>query len=158
MKLEELKKFKYKMKYADECNYIMQNMIPESGQANSLQGELLRECEKLRDEAQRNGNYNWDEWFEYFCIHIRDSLCEEKFFSEEEKQIFTDTLNYFKSCGEYAKFIIDNDDLPDDYPVDLDRIAYIDDNLYDIIADAVGRMHYEYKREIPYTINPDMYR
>ncbi len=82
----------------------------------------------------------------------------KKNFSARKKRIFTDTLNYFKYCGEYAKFIIDNDDLPDDYPVDLDRIAYIDDNLYDIIADAVGRMHYEYKCEIPYTINPDMYR
>lgn len=158
MEFEKLKKSKYVMKYADECNYIIENFISESGQANCLQGELLRECEKLRHEAQVNGNYNWDKWFEYFCDHIRESLVEQVFFSTEEKQKITDILEFFKSCGEYAADIIHNESLPDDYPVDLDKLAYTEDNLYDIIADAIGKMHSEAGKEIPYIINPDMYR
>lgn len=147
------------MKYAKECTYIMKHLIPESGQANSLQGELLRECEKLRYEAQVNGNVNWwDKWFEYFCDHISKTLCEQSFFSAEEKQEFTVILDFFKSCGEYAENILYNDNLPDDYIVEIDKLAYTDDNLYDIIADAIGRMHFEIGKEIPYTIDPDMYR
>ena len=92
MEFEKLKKSKYVMKYADECNYIIENFISESGQANCLQGELLRECEKLRHEAQVNGNYNWDKWFEYFCDHIRESLVEQVFFSTEEKQKITEEV------------------------------------------------------------------
>ncbi len=146
------------MTYAKDCNYIMNHLVPASGQADSLQGELLRECEKLRYEAQNNGNYNWDDWFAYFCDHIYRSLCSQPCFSDEEKQGFAAILEFFRSCGEYARFILDNDDLPDDYPVDINRIAYVDDNLYDMIADAIGKMHYEAGMNIPYTANPDMYR
>ncbi len=158
MELEKLKKSKYIMKYADECNYIMENLIPTSGQASTLQGKLLRECEKLRYEAQTNGNYNWDNWFEYFCNHISKSLTEQNFFTIEEKQEIKDIVNFFKSCGEYATNIIYNDDLSDDYPVDLEKLAYTNDNLYDMIADAIGKMHFEIGKEIPYIINLNMYR
>ena len=45
--------------YAATAKYIWQNFVPTSGQAEFVQGELLRAIEKLRDEAHRNGNGNF---------------------------------------------------------------------------------------------------
>jgi ankyrin repeat protein len=39
---------------------LWDELVPPSGDANSLQGELLRSIGKLSDEFYRNGNINWD--------------------------------------------------------------------------------------------------
>ena len=46
--------------YLEKGKYIWQNFVPKSGQAETVQGELLRAIEKLRDEAHRNGNANFN--------------------------------------------------------------------------------------------------
>ena len=43
------------MLYFEEAKSIWQTYVPKSGQAETVQGELLRAVEKLRDEAIRNG-------------------------------------------------------------------------------------------------------
>ena len=48
----------YEQQYFDECKYIWKNYVQQAGQAHNLQGELLREIEKIRCEAQDNGNIN----------------------------------------------------------------------------------------------------
>ena len=50
----------YRQKYGQECRRIWQRLVPPEGQAATVQGELLREIEKLYHEAWRNGNINWD--------------------------------------------------------------------------------------------------
>jgi hypothetical protein len=47
------------VKYFEEARSLWQQYVPARGQADTVQGELLRAVEKLRDEAQRNGNLNW---------------------------------------------------------------------------------------------------
>ena len=37
----------YEQQYFDECKYIWKNYVPQAGQADNLQGELLREIEKI---------------------------------------------------------------------------------------------------------------
>ncbi|CAH8770501.1 hypothetical protein [Paenibacillus dendritiformis] len=51
------------MKYFNEAKYFWQTYVPKQGQAETVQGELIRAIEKLRGEAQRNGNINWDKGF-----------------------------------------------------------------------------------------------
>ncbi|MFD3274338.1 hypothetical protein ACE3MS_30040 [Paenibacillus dendritiformis] len=51
------------MKYFNEAKYLWQTYVPKQGQAETVQGELIRAIEKLRGEAQRNGNINWDKGF-----------------------------------------------------------------------------------------------
>lgn len=48
-----------KSNYFETAKVIWQKLVPKSGQAETVQGELLRAVEKLRDEAQRNGNGNF---------------------------------------------------------------------------------------------------
>ena len=39
------------MKYAEEAKQLWQTYVPKSGQADTVQGELIRAIEKLQDEA-----------------------------------------------------------------------------------------------------------
>ncbi len=43
------------MKYREEAKALWKSAVPSRGQADTVQGELLRATEKLRDEAMRNG-------------------------------------------------------------------------------------------------------
>ena len=96
-------------KYTDVCRYIWKNYVPEEGQADSLQGELLREIEKLRWEAQENGNINWDEDFAYFCDFISNKLSEQSIFSEDEKEEAASIMARLKSYGEYSRKVNDGE-------------------------------------------------
>lgn len=149
--IEMLMNEQYSQRYFEECKYIWKNYVPQSGQSDVLQGELLRQIEKLRYEAQDNGNINWDEDFDFFCDFLKETLCSKDIFSEEEKKKIILILNYFKDCGNYAmRFssgqINDND-------VDVNKIAYTKDNLYDIVADAIGQFYSKFPSPIPYEKN-----
>jgi hypothetical protein len=47
------------VRYFEEARSLWQQYVPARGQAGTVQGELIRAVEELRDEAQRNGNLNW---------------------------------------------------------------------------------------------------
>ena len=141
----------YNYKYFDECKYIWKNYVPKSGQANNLQGELLREIEEIRCEAQDDGNINWDDDHSYFCDFISKKLLEQSIFSSIEKEEITLIMSYIKECGMYAQkfycgIIPENE-------VDMDKIAYTNDNLYDIICDKIGQLQKENSEPIPYEKN-----
>src|SRR3954466_14138158 len=44
-----------------EQERLWEALVPQTGRANTLQGELTRIAGKLTDEAYRNGNDNWDD-------------------------------------------------------------------------------------------------
>lgn len=65
-------------------------------------------------------------------------------------------MSYIKECGIYAqKFnsgkILENN-------VDIERIAYVNDNLYDIICDKIGQLHKENIKPIQYEKNENIKR
>jgi len=62
------------MQYFEEARDLWRTYVPRAGQAESVQGEMVRAVEKLRDEAQRNGNVNWDDGFEILARFLRDTL------------------------------------------------------------------------------------
>lgn len=76
----------YEQQYFDECKYIWKNYVPQAGQAHNLQGELLREIEKIRCEAQDNGNINWDDDYSYFCDFISGKLTEQPIFQKSRNK------------------------------------------------------------------------
>lgn len=65
------------MTYFDEAAEIWKRFVPLKGQADTVQGELLRAVEKLRDEAIRNGNGNWDDGFLILLSYLRLHLLAE---------------------------------------------------------------------------------
>lgn len=66
------------MDYFKEAQVIWRTFVPPAGQAETEQGELLRAVEKLRDEATRNGNGNWDVGFEILLAYLGQHLADPK--------------------------------------------------------------------------------
>src|SRR5437899_13073173 len=71
--------------YTEIGRFIWQNYVPKSGQADTVQGELLRANERLRDESQRNGNINWDQGHEIRARFILETLQSSSDVSAEAK-------------------------------------------------------------------------
>ena len=138
----------YKQQHLKECKFIWENMVPKSGQADNIQGELLREAEKLRNEACDNGNINWDSNFSWFCDNIYGTLSGSGIFDEEKCEILRKALTYIKENGEYAYRY--NQGLISDEECDPARLAYTDDDLYDYIEDAIAEYYIANKEPVPY--------
>lgn len=136
--IEDLIATQYEQRYFDECKFIWQNYVPKKGKAHNLQGELLREIERIRCEAQDNGNINWDEEFNDFCKFITDSLLSQSVFTDGEKQKIRTIMEYIGNCGAYASRY--NDGKVADKDVNPAKSAYVNDNLYDMICDYIGKL------------------
>jgi len=154
--VEQLIDLEYTQVYFEECRYIWKTYAPKNGQSDVLQGELLKELEKLRGEAQGNGNINWDEDFIYFCEFIRKTLCSRDIISDAEKEKITLALTHIKNCGNYARLF--NSGEISERELDINMIAYTKDNLYDIVADAIGFLQSKVKEPIPYKHNETIKR
>lgn len=155
-KIEEILSEEYNQMYFEECKYIWKNYVPEKGQATNLQGELLREIEKIRCEAQDNGNVNWDDDYSYFCDFISSKLCEQSIFSVQEKEKINLIMSYIKECGIYAQKFNSGKISKND--IDINKLAYTKDNLYNIIADKIGQLQKENSKPIPYKKNDNLKR
>lgn len=131
-------------------------MIPESGQANTLQGKMLRMAEKLRNEAMNNGNINWDDNFEWFCDFLKSSLTECNLFNEDKCNKLRQVLDYIKDNGNYAHKYACHDISYDE--VDIFRLAYTGDDIYDYLEDAIAEYYLNNKQPIPYTKKEFVYR
>lgn len=68
------------MTYFDEARQIWSEQVPPRGQSDTVQGELLRGIEKLRWEAQTNGNVNWSDQFSNFASWIERTLIDSQVF------------------------------------------------------------------------------
>lgn len=71
-------------KWKQEHARLWQELVPSRGQADTLQGELVRIVGKLTDEAYRNGNGNWDEDSERMWRLVARQLDDPDTFSAEE--------------------------------------------------------------------------
>ena len=71
------------MEHFQEASAIWMQYVPKSGQAETVQGELLRAVEKLRDGAIRNGNVNWDQSFEILLAYLGCHLLDPAVFSPD---------------------------------------------------------------------------
>jgi hypothetical protein len=126
---------KYVMQYSKEAKEIWDKFVPKSGQAQTVQGELLRAVEKLRDEATRNANQNWDQSFEIFVRYLEDKLTDTKVFSEAKIAETKTILARLKQ---------------DDEP-------YTDNDFYDFLSDRVVE-YFKFYGSRPHPHNPQLHR
>ena len=146
----------YELQHFDVCKELWKTKVPASGQADTLQGELLREIEKLRCEAMDNGNINWDDNFAFFCDNIRLTLIQSGLFEAQRCDKLARLLDFVKDCGEYAHSYAMGEIADDD--ADPVRFAYVDDDLYDFISDAVAEFAINNPTDIPYEKKDFIYR
>ena len=128
------------------ARWIWQNLIPRQGQAETLQGELLRVVERLRWEAQINGNVNWDDGFVRFLDFLGMHLIVEPGFSDERTRAIQADLERLRAFtgvrddGDEAAFRAD--------------LPYVEEDLYDRLTDAVVAFARLYPALIPHAHDP----
>ncbi|MGQ0441170.1 hypothetical protein ACT4UT_34075, partial [Bacillus sp. B-TM1] len=124
------------MKYFEEAKNIWKNQVPKNGQSDTIEGELIRAVEKLRYEAQNNGNGNWDEGLERFCKYIWDILNDSKTFES----------NSLEEIKYDIKTLLDYEN------------PYLEDDLYDRITDRVIEWSIAHNGPIRREKDPKQYR
>ncbi len=106
------------------CRWIWRHLVPPGGAASTIQGELLRAIERLRTEAQDNGNVNWDEQYALFVAYLEQHLAGEAGFSlAVRREIRTDL----------ARLRVDDSGQEGD-ALSEENSPYVDDDLYDRIS------------------------
>jgi hypothetical protein len=124
-----------KKEYLEIGKHIWKTYVPKSGQAETIQGELLRSCEKLADEAQRNGNINFNEDCHVILISfLRQYLTDDTVFDRKTiKQI--------------------NQDLD---TISIEDQPYTEDDLYDRLRERIVDWYLKNKTPIPHIENIDL--
>jgi hypothetical protein len=121
--------------YLEKGKYIWQNFVPKSGQAEFVQGELLRAIEKLRDEAHRNGNGNFNEKCHKILIqYLRTKLSDKQVFEEETIKLINKDLDRL-SIEEYPN---------------------TDDAIFDEICNRIVEWYLFYGSEIRHEKNTEL--
>ncbi len=72
--------------WTKEHERLWDEFVPTHGQADTLQGELIRIAGKLTDEAYRNGNANWDADCERMWRFVGHHLDDPATFTEAERE------------------------------------------------------------------------
>lgn len=103
---------------------------------------------KLSNEACDNGNINWDDNFEWFCDFLKEELIECNVFDGVRSKKIEEALDYIKSNGNYARSYAKGDISDDE--VEIIKLAYVDDDLYSYLEDAVAEFYLNNKELIPY--------
>lgn len=122
--------------YRELGRYIWQNFVPKNGQSDTVQGELLRASQKLRDEAHRNGNMNWDKGHEILAGFIRKTLSESSDLSWLRKRQLKSDIDTVLNYEE----------------------PYLDDDVFDRIEKAILDWYMKNLDPIPRKHNPDLQR
>jgi hypothetical protein len=118
------------------AKWVWKNLVPKSGQAETVQGELLRIVEKLRWEAQGNGNINWDPAFESLLAYFEQTLLPGLATTDDVKQ----------------EIRLDVATLRDyEHP-------YVNDDLYDRLTEHVIEFCRQHRQLIPKPKDPHQYR
>lgn len=123
------------MQYFEEAKTIWQTYVPKSGQSETVQGELLRAVEKLRDEAIRNGNVNWYEGFEILLDYLESHLLDPAVY---QASVIGITKSALVRLRDYED-------------------PYVEDDLYDELGDRVVE-YFKFYGSQPYSKNPHLHR
>ena len=73
-----------KADWRTEFKRFWTDLVPPQGQANTVQGELVRAVAKLKDEAYRNGNQNFGANHRIPCKYVRETMADTEVFDDEE--------------------------------------------------------------------------
>jgi hypothetical protein len=123
------------LRYFDEARTIWMTKVPPNGQADTIEGELLRAVEKLRREAQGNGNINWDEGFEILIRFLRTHLLDAAIYPEDVLKATRAILGRISRPG----------------------LPVVEDGPYDELGDRVVEW-YRHNGSRPHLRNPNLYR
>ncbi len=114
---------------------IWQTRVPQSGQSLTVEGELIRAVEKLRDEAQRNGNGNWDKGHVILVDYIAKKLANDSVFTALQQMRIREIT----------------------YELRQEDLVELDDEPYDYLTSRIVEYYKIYGSQ-PREIDPDFWR
>ena len=123
------------MRHLEEARSLWQAAVPPRGQAPTVQSELLRAVERLRQEAHRNGNVNWASGYEIFISFLLRHLLSAPQFDEPARQEIEADLNRLAAY---------------EYPETSHA-------LYDRLTDRVIEWCHEYPQPLPHIPDPALH-
>jgi hypothetical protein len=99
--LERLKGMlgKKPVRWQDRMRELERELVPIGGEAETLQGELVRCIQNLSDEAFRNGYINWSEGHEEFIEVLQLFLCDKETFEPQILQQIQNDLGHIQKSG-----------------------------------------------------------
>jgi hypothetical protein len=118
------------------ATWVWRNLVPKAGQCDTVQGELLRAVEKLRWEAQNNGNANWDDGFERLAAFLETTLCSEPRLDENAKAAVQDDLRIVRDFEQ----------------------PHVEDDVYDRLTEHVVAFCRIHPRAIDRAADPGLHR
>jgi hypothetical protein len=71
--------------YPELAGRIWKDLVPPTGRANTVQGELLRSVERLRDDAKQNGNMDRRN-YKRMAVFVRDTLVKSDVFDKSDHE------------------------------------------------------------------------
>ena len=89
-----------KGRYQKEEAALWEGLVPRSGQADTVQGELVRAIGRLASELSRNGNINWDDGFLRFIGFLAARLNDPAVFDKPTRDQIAEDLDEIESFGE----------------------------------------------------------
>jgi len=115
----------------DIALWIWENLVPSSGRADTLQGEVIRAIELLAWEAQNNGNLNWDKEFDRLVDFLREVFTSSgsviaATMNEEDK------LSAAEDLHRLSNFLLPTEL---DSRVYIEELPYVKEDLYDRLTD-----------------------
>ena|ERR1700677_2372248 len=91
--------FQREIPWQKEIQELWKELASTSGEAETLQGELVRCIQNLADEANRNGWMNWDSANEGEIEVLKKFLNDAKVFSAEECKLIQAKLDKIQYAG-----------------------------------------------------------
>ena len=114
---------------------IWQTHVPQSGQSLTVEGELIRAVEKLRDEAQRNGNGNRDKGHVILVDYLAETLVDSPAFPAVKQMRIREITDQLRRGD----------------------LVELDDEPYDYLTSRIVEYYKKYGSQ-PREINPDLWR
>lgn len=88
-----------KGRYQKEAQQLWASLVPQSGQADTVQGELVRVIGRLASEEYRNGNGNWDRGFRMYTNFLAKHLPDEAVFDAEQLTQIKEDIQQIRYYG-----------------------------------------------------------
>jgi hypothetical protein len=119
--------FPVNLHYPEVVYKIWSELVPPEGSAPTVQGELLRSVEKLREEAQQHANAHYRKTHKRMAVFLRDTLVGSGIFDKTEKERIRSEAGRLMKAGK---------------PV-------VDNQLYDHLVDQVCVFYTKHPAPIP---------
>lgn len=130
---------------SDIARWIWRHAVPKSGQADSIQGETLRAIEKLRREAQMNGNINWGPSFERLIDFLHKTFTTAPCFAAQTKKSISDDLSRLRQFSPPTQWRSRED---------ASNGPYVDDDLYNRLIEHLVCFCRLHPHLLPHEVDP----